>query len=161
MFDSLIRLFARDRELQALQRELDRLGRENRALRSELVEMKETAARLCEESERLTRRCHQIAIDASELKALREENVRCSMSMHRPQAILSAREDSRLRISESHEGVVADVKGDRATVVYNVDGTIVAQTYGRHRFLDGRMPETEDRLIIYVNVVQVELPSHS
>jgi hypothetical protein len=77
-------------------------------------------------------------------------------TIDRLQAALTAREDGRLRMCESYEGEVVDVRDDKVIVDYDVDGNVVEQTYERRQFLDGRLPELDTDLVAYVIVADTE-----
>jgi hypothetical protein len=77
-------------------------------------------------------------------------------TIDRLQGALTTRDDGRLRMCESYEGEVVDVRGDRVVVVYDVDGNVVEQTYERRQFLDGRLPEADTDLVAYVIVADTE-----
>jgi len=70
-------------------------------------------------------------------------------------AALIARNDGRLRMHESYEGVVKDAWEDGVLVVYEVGDELVEQTYLRSQFLDGELPKLGDRLAVYVHVAKL------
>lgn len=72
------------------------------------------------------------------------------------QSALTSAIEGRLRMSESYEGVVEEVDGDRVLVVYDVDGKIVEQTYDKSQFIGGQLPEVGTQLAVFVNVVEVQ-----
>ena len=59
-------------------------------------------------------------------------------------------------MTESYEGIVMDVDGDKVLVVYDVNGDIVEQTYEKSQFIDGRLPDVRTRLAVFVNVAEVQ-----
>ncbi len=91
-----------------------------------------------------------------ELASRLEEQVRAN---DRLQSALIARAESRVRMVETYEGVVEHVHGDTVVVVYDVSGKIIEQTYERNQFLEGRLPEVDTPLVVYVTVAQTEPPT--
>ena len=98
-------------------------------------------------------RLHKLQDRIDELAGRLEEQARTN---DRLRSALIARSGSRLRICEMYEGVVADLNGDRVVVVYDVDGSVVEQTYERSQFLEGRLPEVDTELVAYVVVAEIE-----
>ncbi len=70
-------------------------------------------------------------------------------------AALTARNDGKLRMTESYEGIVRHVGRDEVVVLFEVDDDLVEHTYMRDQFVDSRLPEKGDRLAVYVHVAQL------
>jgi hypothetical protein len=70
----------------------------------------------------------------------------------RLQPVLAARAEGRLRMWESYRGAVVDVHGDTVLVQYDVNGSVIEQTYERSQFLAGRLPSVGDELEVHVIV---------
>lgn len=59
-------------------------------------------------------------------------------------------------LAESYNGVVEyKFRNDTITVVYEVNGSVVEQTYVRNQFLGG-LPEVGTKLIVCVQILSVE-----
>jgi hypothetical protein len=52
-----------------------------------------------------------------------------------------ARDDTEIIMRESQEGVVTGVYSDSVLVAYETEDDIVEHLYGRHQFVDSRLPE--------------------
>src|SRR5262249_22548073 len=126
-------------ELERLRGEIDSLSAQNQALQSRVVELRETSRNQQARIDELLSRLGEQAMADDSLDALRV-----------------ARAKGRIRMSESHEGVVEDSHGDTVVVVYDVQGDIIEQTYVRSQFIGGRLPEIDTRLVAYVHVVEVD-----
>lgn len=63
-------------------------------------------------------------------------------------AIVSGTRGGELLVSESFEGVVAEVSDHSVVVVYETDSDEISQEYERAQFKDGRLPKRGDRLVI-------------
>lgn len=74
-----------------------------------------------------------------------------------------ASQKGRLRIKERYEGVVDDVRDGEASIVYEVgdEGDIVEHAYGRGQFLKQELPETGERVVLFVHVVTIPWPEDS
>ena len=73
----------------------------------------------------------------------------------RLQPVLAARAEGRLRMWEAYRGEVVNVNGDTVLVQYDVNGSVIEQTYERSQFLGGRLPEMHAELEVHVIVADV------
>jgi hypothetical protein len=74
---------------------------------------------------------------------------------HALQGLLIAESEGRMRMVESHEGVVMQVDDDHVVVTYQIDDEYLDQTYRKEQFIGGRLPKKGDRLVIYVHVAEL------
>lgn len=65
-------------------------------------------------------------------------------------------------MNETYEGQVEYVGEDTVVVVYNVEGSLVEQTYLKKQFLDGKLPELGAclRITVVVTEFEPELPPY-
>jgi hypothetical protein len=149
-------------ELERLRSENLRLSSENRLLQAHVAEPQQTAAREVQRHDRVQARVEELQQTNQTLLVRIDElndwlNDRAKAN-DRLQSILIDRVDGRLRMAESYQGVVEDVQGDRVVVVYDVNDNVVEQTYERSQFIGGRLPEVDTRLVVYVNVAEIQEP---
>lgn len=144
---------AREKQIEILRAERDKLASQNELLVSRVAEHRRTAARETQRFDQLQRQCANLQQTIDKLVDSLNERGRANDCLL---SCFISRPDSHIRMSQSYEGVVEDVDGDRAVVVFDVDGKIVEQTYEKSQFNDHRLPEAGSRLAVYVIVAEVQ-----
>ena len=114
-----------------------------------MAELQETIAREAERYERLASLYDESQHQRANLHA-RIDELACRLeaqatTVERLHPLDVALSGDRLRLAQSYTGVVEDVHDDTVVVVYDVDGSIIEQTYVRSQFIGGRLPEVQTR----------------
>ncbi|GAC1464666.1 MAG: hypothetical protein NVSMB9_03590 [Isosphaeraceae bacterium] len=152
---------ARDKQLAIITKERDEISTQNQLLQSRVSELRRASARETQRYDQLLANYSELQRECARLCERNDKLVDClnerAKANDRLQSTLICKVESRLRMTESYEGVVEDVDGDTVLLVYDVDGKIVEQTYERSQFINGRLPDVGTRLIVYVNVAEVQL----
>ena len=154
---------APERQIERLQADRDKYAADNQLLQSRVSELQRTANREIQRYDQLLADYSKLQEQRANLQK-RNENlidalIERAKANDRLQSILISRADNRLRMTESYEGIVDDLRGDKVVVMYDVNGDIVEQIYERDQFIDGRLPDIGTRLAVFVNVAEVKLRS--
>lgn len=144
---------SKDEQIKSLQERCDALSTQieflktrNSELRESVVEQRKAVARETQKYDQLQKQLERLIDGVNERGRANDRILSCFMS----------RPDSHIRLSECYEGVVEDAAGDTVTVVYEVNGDIVEQTYESSQFCDHRLPDVGARLAVYVVVAEVQ-----
>ncbi len=131
---------------------LDELRLQNERLKSLAAQERRSAARMSQKYDQLLMEHSALRETMDKLVQLLKERAEANDAL---QATLLHHEEGRLRMFESHEGIVMDVDDDCAVVTYSIDDEYVDQTYRREQFVDGTLPKKGERLALFVHVAEV------
>ncbi len=151
----------KDREARRLTAEVNKLLYRNQLLQWHVIELQEALAQEAQRYADLVRsdegsRDQEAKVRKADPNAVRDRFDERSRTDDLLKSVQGAQADGRLRMCESYRGEVVHVHGDRVVVAYDVDGNVAEQTYERSQFLEGRLPEVDTELVVYVMVAEVE-----
>jgi len=149
-----------ERQLEILREKYDEQSTQIQFLQTRNAELRQSAAELRKAVARETQKFDQMQGNCVGVQQTVDKLVDSLIERGKASDCLISgfisRPDSHLRMTESYEGIVEDVDGDKVLVVYDVNGKIVEQTYEKSQFIDGRLPDVGTRLAVFVNVAEVQ-----
>lgn len=138
--------------LHAQPNETEDLRLQNERLKSLVAQERRAAAREAQKSDQLLAELQRLRGSFDSLLNALTERMRANDAL---QEALIADKEGRLRMFETHEGVVVDVASEGVVVTYCVQGEYLDQAYQKDQFIDGRLPRKGDRLGAYVLIAEL------